>query len=744
MEEAEANFAKLMKTKNSNRKCIIVSNRLPVNYNPKTEKFVQSTGGLVSALAHTRIKDEQLWVGYAENPESLKSYKNLVPVGIEPQLYDDYYNGMSNDVLWPLFHYETSYVDFKKTYWEAYEKVNRLFAEKILSIAGPNDIIWIHDYHLMLLPQYLRKEKAGLKIGFFLHIPFPSSEIFRSLSMRRQLLEGVLDANLIGFQDYDYLRHFSSAVYNIMGLESDLHLIENGKYNTNLGVFPVSINTDKFEKKKKTNDLKAHLAEYELKQKKIILGIDRLDYIKGLDLKFSAFRELLKRYPEWQGKVHFYQLAVPSRIHVEDYIITKNEVERMVGQINGEFGKPGYAPIHYMFSSLPFDKLMALYQASDVLYVSSKRDGMNLVSMEYIISQKESDPGVLLLSEFAGAASILSHSLQVNPWDFSDTADAMHRALSMEQSERKRRNSFMVEYLRRYDSSAWANSFLSRLSEVNHISRVNSAQKIDVKKDGFANVPAALKLMMKKKNIILFLDYDGTLSRIVENPEEARISDTTLKLLARLGKNPRIKGLVIVSGRDSKFIHNQVKNAYVSIASEHGARFYDRRSKKWISLGGSRPKWKSSVQSIVEDYVRCVPGSLMEVKEYGVSWHYRKSPLQFGEYQARKLFNDLETTLIHSSASVLWGNKVIEARSLEANKGHFATWYMSSYERTEMSHNTYVVAVGDDKTDEDMFARVMEAGTAIRVGKSATIAPYYLDKQEDVLSLLNTIDKILQ
>jgi len=732
-----------MKIKTKNRKCIIVSNRLPVHFNKKTGKFSQATGGLVSALANTQIKLEQRWVGYAEHPELLKSYENLVPVSIDPELYNNYYNGMSNDVIWPLFHYETAYVDYKNKCWVAYEEVNRLFADKVLSVAGPNDIIWIHDYHLMLLPKYLRRRKPGLRIGFFLHIPFPSSEIFRTLSVRRELLEGVLDSNLIGFQDYGYLRHFSSAVYNIMGLESDLHLIDDQRYNAHLGVFPVSINTQKFEKKKKDEVVKNYVKEYRQKKKKIILGVDRLDYIKGLDLKFSAFRELLKRYPEWRGKVHFYQLAVPSRIHVEDYIATKNEVERLVGQINGEFGKPGYAPIHYMFSSVPFEKLMALYQTSDVLFVSSKRDGMNLVSMEYIISQKESDPGVVLLSEFAGAASILSHSLRVNPWNFSDTADAMHKALSMDHSERKKRHSFMVEYLRKYDSSAWANSFLNRLAEVKKSNHLNLSQKIDIKKDQNLSLPLPLKRVLKKKDIILFLNFDGTLSPIVENPGDATIPSHTLEILTRLGKNPRIKGLVIVTGRDSQFIYNLVKSTGVSIASEHGAKFYDRHTKKWISIGGPAPNWMRSVQSIVEDYVRRVPGSLMEIKEYAVSWHFRNSPVQFGEYQARKLFNDLETTLIHSSANVLWGNKVIEARSVEANKGQFITWYISSYQRAEPGDNMQAIAIGDDKTDEEIFEAIAGGGISVRVGKAPTIAPYYLENQEGVYAFLKALEKSL-
>jgi trehalose 6-phosphate synthase/phosphatase len=732
----------IMTEKKIDKKWIIVSNRLPVHYDKKTGKFVQSTGGLVSALGNIHLPGETKWVGYAENPEKINTVDGLIPVDIHPEIYRKYYDEMSNNVIWPLFHYETI-SDFQWESWEAYKKVNQLFADKIASIASPNDIVWIHDYHLMLLPGILRKKFPRLQIGFFLHIPFPSSEVFRNLAVRKEILQGVLHANLIGFQDFEYLRHFSFSVYNLLGIESDLLSIDNGQYHAQLGVFPVSIDVKKILRRKTSPQINKWRNKYALEGRKIILGVDRLDYIKGIDLKFKAFRELLKNHPEWRGKVHLYQVAVPSRINVEDYVKTKSEAERLVGQINGEFGHPGYSPIHYIFSSVSFDELLALYSLANVLYVSSKRDGMNLVSMEYIVAQND-DPGVLVISEFTGASSILSDSIRVNPWNLTESSEALHRALLMEKEDRIYRTNRMTEYLKKYDSTAWAKSFLKKLNSAFIKSKGHKTELIKVNRQNKIQIPKAIKDKIKNKKLILLLDYDGTLTPIVENPSQALLNEKTKILLKNLAEKVNIPGFVVVSGRNSTFIYDQIKDTGASIASEHGASFFDRRLKKWISLAPEgKIVWYNDIRAIMDEYAERVPGSFVEKKEYALSWHYRNSPANFGEYQARKLFQELETILANQKASLLWGKKVIEARIPEANKGSFTKWYLSSAARAGFNEDCLVIAIGDDKTDEDLFDAVGISGISIRVGSLDTIAPYFLESQEHVYSFLEYLDKKL-
>ncbi|RME93888.1 MAG: bifunctional alpha,alpha-trehalose-phosphate synthase (UDP-forming)/trehalose-phosphatase [Candidatus Hydrogenedentota bacterium] len=706
----------------------IVANRLPIITDPETGKLVQASGGLVSALANIKTKKEKLWVG-ALNPPKVSLPKHLKPVYIEKNLYAAYYNGLANDVLWPLFHYETDSVKFSWENWEAYKKVNLLFAQNIAKIARKNDLIWIHDYHLFLMPYYLRQLRPELKIGFFLHIPFPGSEVFRQLPVREEVLSGLLACDLIGFQDYTYLNRFCRSIHTLLGIDSNLMNIDYEGREIQLGVFPVSIDTGKFiraGKSKKVKDLMDNLRlipRYE----KLILGVDRLDYSKGIDFKLLAFRELLEKNPDLIGKVCLLQIAVPSRVHVEEYAKLRENIERLVGNINGEFGNPFYVPVQYLFTSVGFHELVALYRYAHVLLITSKRDGMNLVSQEYIASQNPDDPGVLLLSEFAGAISNLSHVIPINPWNISDTASKIKRALDMNKEERIALHKPMLKYLEKYTATTWAESFLKRLSAVKSIK--HGAEIIH-----FDKLPQKIQQALSQKKII-FLDYDGTLAPIVSNPEDAKISSKMKNLLKKMSRFKDFE-IVVISGRDARFILEQVKDISIAVACEHGAIFYPNPSTKPVKLVRSNIKtWYPVVKRIMLDYCARVPGSFVEEKSYGISWHYRGSPDRFAVYQARKLSEELETGLTNEPLSILHGKKVVEARAIEANKGSFARWYVDRYAKSQDT----IIALGDDATDEELFEALNHRAISIKVGQGPTSAKYRLPSQEDVFPFLQSL-----
>ncbi|RYX98311.1 trehalose-6-phosphate synthase, partial [bacterium] len=431
------------------------SNRLPFTKDKKTGEFIPTSGGLVSALSGIETNEKTIWAGIAPDgmsesewallPEQIQ--ESYSPVFVPPDLYDRYYNGIANDVLWPLFHYEGSLIQFSWKDWQSYCEVNIMVASAIADAAKENDSVWIHDFHLFLVPKYLRNLRPDLKIGFFLHIPFPSSEVFRQLPSRKEILEGILSADLVGFHDYSYLRHFCDAADTLLHNNSNMLFIDYNGKKVNLGVFPISIDTEKFIAASDSSEVAEIYQKYsqEIKDNYLILSVDRLDYIKGVLIRLKAFRDLLVANKELRGKVTLLQIAIPTRQNVTQYMNLKSQMEQMIGEINGEFGKPDYVPVRYIYSSVSFNELVALYRLADALLVTSRRDGMNLVSLEYIASQPESDPGMVILSEFTGASSILSHAIPINPWDIEGTSNAIKYTINMTQEERINRNSPMLK-----------------------------------------------------------------------------------------------------------------------------------------------------------------------------------------------------------------------------------------------------------------------------------------------------------
>jgi trehalose 6-phosphate synthase/phosphatase len=722
-------------------RCLLVSNRLPVSFDDKKNEFTQSAGGLVSAirgLDPQKIGTNFEWMGIMTDDvdkEKIKQLKKTIfgdikchPVIVPKAAYNAYYNKYCNNVIWPLFHYERSMVHYSPTGWRSYQEVNRLVAEAIILEANDDDTIWVHDFQLMLVPEFVKQKRPELKLGFFLHIPFPSSEIFRELPQRKEILHSLLKCDLVGFHDLSYLTHFKTCVTRILGESPD------NTSERKWGIYPISIDTAHFEvllKEAKTQDYVGQYIEHK-KDKKWILGVDRLDYIKGLVLKLKSYREFLKRYPENIGRTQMVQVVIPSRTDVPEYQHLKERIEQIVSSINGEFGTPTYMPVNYLYHSVNENELSALYQVSDALHVGSRRDGMNLVSLEYVASQTPGSEGAVILSEFAGAHSTLSYAISINPWDIENTARAIHEALAMPEELRQERMQSMQRFLRQYTSSDWAQVYLRDLHR-----EVESVKKtLPVSSEVFFSWIKNLK----DKKVLFFCDLDGTLLPIANHPSQVRLGDNTSRLLQKIAQNNKFE-FVIVSGRDKDFLHQQFveRDFNFSIAACHGAYAYSKRSHEWSNLvSADGHKWKENVLEILKLYTIRTPGSFIEDKGHALTWHYRSSPKGFAEFLANKLYIELEESLTSLPVQVIRGKKVIEVKSMHANKGVFVQNWLREIPLDEKPD--VIVALGDDTTDEDMFRTLQDqseiSAYCIKVGDEKTEARYYINDQAKVDPLL--------
>lgn len=731
------------------KRWIIVSNRLPLTKDPRSGELGPSSGGLVAAITGIRSEQESLWIGavppgiskeeWESSHKTTAAFSRYIPIFIKKRLYERYYNGTSNQVFWPLFHYQSDLVRYREEDWAAYKKVNEMFAEKILEVASENDLIWIHDFHLFLVAAYLKKKAPHLKVGFFLHIPFPSSEVFRQLPMREELMKALLEADLIGFHDYSYLRHFCTSLHSVLGLDSSLLRVETPKKTVQLGVFPVSIDSEKIKHASRTAAVKRLIKSYRRKQHYdyAILGVDRLDYSKGIDLKLQTFAKMLRDHPGLRGKASLIQICVPTRTTVPEYEALKSDIERLVGEINGEFSKPNYIPVQYIYGSVTFPTLIALYKMARALLVTSKRDGMNLVALEYIAAQNPKRPGRVLLSEFTGAVSTLSHVVPINPWDIDKTSRVLAETLKTEKSAQAKNHKLMTSYLEGYTATDWAKSFLGSLDNIK-LYRKKIQPNLELSSKGKTiQLPDKIRKCLSNKKPLVLLDYDGTLVPIHEKPNQAKLSTKTRSALSGVLKSRKID-IVVVSGRKRKFLVEQLGDLRVSMAAEHGAMYLAKGSSRWENLVHSDTQsWYSMAKKIMEDYALRVPASFIEEKEFALSWHYRQSPKDFSTYQAKKLHEELELGLANCPVAILWGKKVIEARAVEANKGTFARWYIDG--ELDSAQEYVVVAVGDDQTDEDMFSSVPQGSITVKIGKGPTAANYRLASQDHLVGFLQSL-----
>ncbi|KAI9342782.1 glycosyltransferase family 20-domain-containing protein [Zopfochytrium polystomum] len=567
---------------------IMVSNRLPITIAKKGDSwtYAMSSGGLVSAL--TGLKGLPFtWFGWpgldvakAEQEgvaDDLLAQYSAVPVFIPDKVADMHYNGFSNSILWPLFHYLPGDINYIEEHWEAYKQANTAFADALAAVVKDGDLVWVHDYQLMLLPSLLRAKLAdrpNVKIGFFLHIPFPSSEVYRILPRRRELLVGVLQSDLVGFHTYDYARHFLSSCTRILGLSTMPNGVEYEGRRVHVGTFPIGIDPEKFTQGLQSPKVQSRIAvlEERFKGVKILVGVDRLDYIKGVPQKLVAFELFLARHPEWINKVVLVQVGVPSRQDVDEYKHLRSTVNELVGRINGRFGTVEFMPIHFLHKSVNFDELTALYAVSDACVVSSSRDGMNLVSYEYIASQQKKK-GVLILSEFAGAAQSLNGSIIVNPWNVEELAESYFEAVTMAEKTRVENHQKLFGYVQKYTAAHWGLTFVRELQRIRKESDAHIAAQLP------KNEVVQMFRRSEKKKIIL-LDYDGTLTDAYNPSEFAQPSAEILNVLRTLASLPQVY-VYILSGRSRDLLDEWFKDVDVGLSAEHGC-FYKHPKK----LGG--------------------------------------------------------------------------------------------------------------------------------------------------------------
>jgi trehalose 6-phosphate synthase/phosphatase len=725
-------------------RCLILSNRLPLTFNPEDQNFFPSSGGLVSAIRGINpelIKYEFTWLGLITDDidqniaEKLKDMSisgiKISPIIVAKKSYDNFYNRYSNNVLWPLFHYERNLVNFSHQGWESYVEINQIVADHICHFANESDVIWVHDFHFFLVPGLIKEKRPELKIGFFLHIPFPSSEIFRELPQRKEILESLLKSNLIGFHDLSYLNHFKNSISRILG-KSLKDFSE-----TKCGVYPISIDSQHFINLAKDNRTKKILTQFQKKKEKTtwILGVDRLDYIKGLVLKIKTFREFLKRNPKWVGQIQLVQIVIPSRTEVQEYKNLKEKLEQLISSINGEFGTPLYTPVLYLYHSVDEYELSALYQVSEILYVGSRRDGMNLVCLEYVISQEENSEGQIILSEFAGAHSTLSYAYSINPWNIEDTCQKISLALISSQESKRFKIKEMRHFLLNYTSSDWAQLFLKDLEKI----CIPNSASLNVSKDSLFQWLDHIN----KKRVLIFCDLDGTLTPISNHPSEVKLQAVTKKILFELTSLPLVD-FIVVSGRDRSFLQKEFieNNLHLNLAACHGSVIYSKESKKWTDLSSEdATDWRKHVFDILKIYVTRTPHSFIEDKEHAIVWHYRNSPGTFSDFLSNKLVSELESGLIGHPVQINRGKKIIEVKSLSANKGKFTKYWLSQLPDTNKPD--VVIALGDDSTDEDMFKFLQEQNNVssycIKIGEGETSAHYTIRDQSFVNSFLEKI-----
>ncbi|KAI6821522.1 glycosyl transferase [Hortaea werneckii] len=463
---------------------LLISNRLPITIKRSedgTYDFSVSSGGLVSGLSGLAKTMQFQWYGWpdVQLPENevphvkkrLFEEFSAVPIFMEGDLADRHYNGFSNSMLWPLFHYHPGEITFDESAWEGYEEATHLFAKEIAGDVRDDDLVWVHDYHLMLLPKMLREElnnqpdrPQNVKLGFFLHAP---PEMYRILPVRNEILEGVLHCDLLGYHTYDYARHFLSSCALILGLPTTPNGVEFQGKLVSVGAFPIGIDPEKFVQRLKINDVQRRIEtlQKDFEGQKINVGVDRLEYIKGLPQKLHALGVFLTEHPKWIGKLVLVQAVLPSRQDVEEYQNLGAVVNELVGRINGKFGTIDFTPIHFLHKSLSFHELIALYAVSDVCLVSSTRDGMNLVSFEYIACQEQRQ-GSLILSEFVGAAQSLNSFLVVNPRNTQKLANAIHDSVTIGDEQRAVNYQKMAKYVDKYPSAKWGKNFVTELTRI--------------------------------------------------------------------------------------------------------------------------------------------------------------------------------------------------------------------------------------------------------------------------------------
>lgn len=729
-------------TKNPGKKTIIISNRLPVKIIEVDGKITlkPSEGGLATGLSSLMKEGqgEYIWIGWPgkviedkkerDRITKLLVKQSLYPIYLTRKEVKDFYEGFSNETLWPNFHYFNQYVKFDDNLWNAYEDVNRKFCNEALPHINEGDTLWIHDYQLLLLPGMIREKIQELTIGFFQHIPFPSYESFRILPCRKKLLEGMLGADLIGFHTYDDMRHFLSSVNRLVGIGNKNGQIDLPQRAVRVDAFPMGIDYDRYEKASQSPETLSREVRYRTNigtEMRLVLSIDRLDYSKGIPQRLKAFERFLEYFPEYREKVSLLMLVVPSRDTVSKYREIKESIDELVGRVNGKYGRMGWTPIIYFYRSLPLHALSAFYRMAEVMLVTPMRDGMNLVCKEYVAS-KIDKKGVLILSEMAGASKELSDATLVNPNDLDEMTYAIKDALEMPEEEQIQHIEVMQKTIKRFDVYNWVKTFMNSLTNIKKVQKGMITKSLDQKTSD--EVISAYK---KSANRLIFLDYDGTLVGFTSDPQHAKPDDELKDIISVLTKNKKNK-VVIISGRDRATLSEWFDGYNLDIICEHGVWLREGNN-DWQTIIPLDSFWKDEIRKIMNKYLNRTPGALIEEKDHSLVWHYRKVETGLGELRTRELTSHLKYVTSEKNLQVMEGNMVIEIKSSQINKGIAANKWAQKYP------HDFILAIGDDWTDEDTFKSLPESAFTIKVGGAISAAKYSVRDFKEVRKLLASL-----
>jgi len=723
-------------------KIIIVSNRLPVTVkrNGKNLEYIESIGGLSTGLKKFHEEADSLWLGWPGIPDdtltsrekrsiekTLKEKYKCLPVFLTQEEVNKYYFGFCNNTIWPLFHYFSSKTEYDVENWEAYNHVNGMFYEKIKSVIEKKDTVWVHDYQLMLLPEIIKRHNPSVAVGFFLHIPFPSAELFRQLVWREEILKGLLGADLIGFHTYDYVRHFLSSTRRILGLDDVLNVINYEDRYVKVDSFPMGIDYKLFAGEYEDANLGPEVLEIKRnKNTKTILSIDRLDYTKGIPQRIRAYNTFLRLYPQYKGKVRLNLIVAPSRTEIENYDLLLREIRELVSETNGTFGTLNWMPVWFLFKSFSQAEMITFYRNADVLLVTPLRDGMNLIAKEYVAARPDYE-GMLVLSETAGAASELSEAVIVNANDCESVARGIKTALDMPSDEKMARNQIMHKRLKRYTVEVWAEDFLKQLRETfEDASDAAIPKPIEIRSDNLE------KAYRNGKKRILFLDYDGTLVGFKAIPEQAKPDDELKALLRELTADSN-NTIVLISGRDPKILDGWFADiSGLNFVASHGL-WLKTPTQNWVMTAALDNGWKESIRPILEHYADRMPGALVEEKEYALSLHYRRCNPDMVGMKINELKETLVSMVKSSSLMLQEGSKVLEIKDSRVNKG------ITTKLLIDQQHYDFILGAGDDLTDEDIFRALPKTAFSIKIGLAKTTAGYRTKSWQTMRKMLKKL-----
>mmetsp|Transcript_47255 Transcript_47255/g.120542 ORF Transcript_47255/g.120542 Transcript_47255/m.120542 type:complete len:875 (-) Transcript_47255:80-2704(-) len=704
---------------------------------------------------------------------------NCVPVFLGEDLKQRYYKGFCKLQLWPLFHYNLplsplSTGRFNPDLWQAYVKANKVFADRLVEfVSVEDDFVWIHDYHLLVLPSLLRRRLNKVRCGFFLHSPFPSSEIFRTFPKREDVLRSLLNADLLGFHTFDYARHFLSCCSRMLGLE---HVTSRGSimieyYGRNVGIkiMPTGVRPERFLDGFAWDEFKWRRGEllHQFEGKTVMMGIDDMDVFKGIELKLQALELLLEQHAEWRGRLVLVQICNPARSSGRDIQELRDEVIGCTERVNAKFGTATYKPVILIERSVPLYEKIAYYSVAQCVVVTALRDGMNLAPYEYVVSRqgpdgtvsKEERNSMLVISEFVGCSPSLSGAIRVNPWSLEAVSDGMYEAIKMPLADRMLRHEKHWRYVSRHTVSFWAQSYLRDLKSFTEKHSDFKCYALGLGLDSFRMVAldknfrkldygALQRTYSSSRNRVFLLDYDGTLvnaSSISSTPDPQ-----VLEMLRALCAEER-NHVYIISGRCRKDLETWFSDvANLGLAAEHGYFVREKGATDWkYSVPQEEFGWKDLAGPIMDLYSESTDGSYVERKESALVWHYRDADPDFGHWQAKELLDHLEHTLSNENVDVVAGQTLVEVKPSGSSKGQVVEDLLNKL-MLEVHGDVvdFILCIGNDRSDENMFTAIENVHfsphmpaevVACTVGQKPSRAPYYLNDAQEVLQILSRL-----